>query len=152
MSFKNISALFPKTRIATLQATKNNSVILKTYRQSNIEQLGMYIVRFIHKNKIAKCRFFVVSGDGSALLGLPDIKLLDILKIICETMEDQQADKRFDFQTIQPSNNPSFDTNKAQQIRADNVNVESANTNMTDYFGSITNRAAGNKASPVLTQ
>ena len=37
-----------------------------------------------HKDKIAKCRLFVVPGDGPALLGIPDIELLGIVKITCE--------------------------------------------------------------------
>ena len=48
------------------------------------------------------------------LLGMPNIKLLDILKIMCEAVADQQADRKFDFQTILPSNGSSHETNKAQ--------------------------------------
>ena len=33
--------------------------------------------------KIARCMFFVVPGDGSALLGMSDIEFLGILKITC---------------------------------------------------------------------
>ena len=36
--------------------------------------------------------------DNSALLGIPDIKLLDILKIKCEVVGDQQADRKFNSQ------------------------------------------------------
>ena len=39
-------------------------------------------VRLRHEDKIARYRFFVVPGDGPALLGIPDIELLDILKIM----------------------------------------------------------------------
>ena len=39
-----------------------------------------------HKNKHMTCKFFVLSGHGSALLTLPDIKLLDILRIECSTI------------------------------------------------------------------
>ena len=88
------------------------------------------------------CRFFVVQVDGAVLLGRPDIKLLDILKITCEVMGDQQADRKFDSQTIQQSNNPSCKTNKTQQIRADNENADNVNSNMLDCFRSSTNRAA----------
>ena len=84
------------------------------------------------------------------LLGLPDIKLLDILKIICGVMGDQQADRKFDSQTIHPSNGSSCKANKAQQIMTNNVDVNDANSIMSDYFRSIINRAADKRANQVL--
>ena len=38
---------------------------------------------------MARCRFFIVPGDGPALLGMPDVKLLDILNTSFEVVEDQ---------------------------------------------------------------
>ena len=61
----------------------NNSVIIRTYNQSCIEELGVCTVRLRHKDKDAKCKFFVVSGDGPALLGMLDIKLVDMHQIMC---------------------------------------------------------------------
>ena len=80
MSFKIFRILFPKSTIATLHATKN-SVILKTYNQSS-KQLSVHRVRLRHKDKNAKCRFFVVLGIGPALLGMLGIELLNVLKIM----------------------------------------------------------------------
>ena len=40
-------------------------------------------------------------ADVLVLLGMPDIELLDILKILCKVMGDQQTDSKFDSQTIQ---------------------------------------------------
>ena len=37
------------------------------------------------KDKGVKCKFFVVPGDGQALLRIPDIELLDIIRVMCET-------------------------------------------------------------------
>ena len=56
-----------------------------------------------HKDKIATCRFFVVSGNGPALLRVYDTELLDMLKIMYEMMQDQQEDGKFDYQKIQSS-------------------------------------------------
>ena len=61
---------------------------LKAYNNSNIEQLGCHSIKLRHKDKIARCRFFVVPGDGQELLGMPDIELLSILKIMCEVVDD----------------------------------------------------------------
>ena len=43
------------------------------------------------KQKI--CNFFVVPEIGKALLGMPDIKILDILTINCNTIGTQEPDK-----------------------------------------------------------
>ena len=56
-------------------------------------------------------------GDGPVLLGMPDIKLLNLLKIMCEVVEGQQPDRKFDFQIIQPSNGPSSEEKTADQDR-----------------------------------
>ena len=61
--------------MSKLHASKYNSVILKSYNQSDIEQLGMCTVKSKHKDKSANCRFFVVPVEGTALLGMPDIEL-----------------------------------------------------------------------------
>ena len=52
--------------------------MLKTYNQSDMKQLGVYTVRLRHRDETAKCRFFIVPGNGPALLGIPDIELLSI--------------------------------------------------------------------------
>ena len=39
-----------------------------------------------NNNKHKTCIFFVVLGDGEALLGMPDIELLNILNINCSTI------------------------------------------------------------------
>ena len=56
----------------------------------------MCSVKIRHKDKVARCRFFVVPGDGPALLGMPDIKLLSILMIMFNVTEDQQTSRKFD--------------------------------------------------------
>ena len=42
-----------------------------------------------------------VPGDSPALLGMSDTELLGILKIICEVVEGQHANRKFDSQTIE---------------------------------------------------
>ena len=54
----------------------------------SFEHLGVCTVRLRHKDKNAKCRFFVKLEDGLVLLEMPDIKLLYILKITCKVMGD----------------------------------------------------------------
>ena len=51
---------------------------------------------------------------------------------------------------MQASSSPSCKANKAQQIKADNMDVNNANSNMPGYFRSGINRAAYKTASQVL--
>ena len=55
----------------------------------------MSTVRLRDKDKIPRCGFFVVPGNGLVLLGMTDIKLLDILKIMSEVVGDQEVDRKF---------------------------------------------------------
>ena len=106
----------------------------------------MCAVRLRHKDK----RFFLVPGDGPALQGMADIQLLDILKTVCKVMGNCMKAGKFDSQTVQASNGPSIKANKAQQIKADNVDLNDANSNMPDYFRYSSNRAADKRARQIL--
>ena len=46
---------------------------------------------------------------------------------MCEAVGNQHESRKFDSQTMQASNGPSYKTNKAQQIKTDNVDVNDAN-------------------------
>ena len=50
-----------------------NSAMLKTYNQSDIEQLSLCTVKLRHKDNSVKYRFFVAPGGDPALLGMPNI-------------------------------------------------------------------------------
>ena len=52
----------------------------------------MCTMRLRHKDRTARCRFFVVWRDGPVLLGMPDTEQFDILHIICEEVRGQQAE------------------------------------------------------------
>ena len=92
--FKIFRILFPKSTIAALHVTKNNSIILKTYNQSSIEQLVVCTERLRHKGKNCQIEILLVPQDSPFLLGMQDIKLLDILKVLCEMMEDPDESRK----------------------------------------------------------
>ena len=71
-------------------------MVLKTYNNTNIKQLGICTVKMMHKDNVVTSRFFVVLGNSSELLGMPDIEVLGILKITCEVLDSQQAGRKFD--------------------------------------------------------
>ena len=60
---------------------------------------------------IPECTFLVIPGDGPALLGVSDTELLCILKIMCEVVEGQQVNNKFDSQTMKPSSAPDCKAN-----------------------------------------
>ena len=55
----------------------------------------MCTLKLKHKDKSAKCGFFVVPGDGPALLGMPDVELLNTLRTKCEVISDSLENKKF---------------------------------------------------------
>ena len=113
MPFKNLQNIILLVKNGDCAFHKNNSVVLITYNPSNTEQLVMCTGGLRHTDKGIRFRSFVVPGDSPALLGMPDIELLSLLKIICEVMGGQQANKKFNFQTRQPSIIPSCKEKKA---------------------------------------
>ena len=64
------------------------------------------------QDKCVRCRFFVVPADGLALLGMPDIELLSILRITFHIMGEPHEGRKFNVQTIEMSNNPSCRTSE----------------------------------------
>ena len=70
--FKRFKALFLESTIEVLYTTKSNLIVLK-YTVSLILSSYMCTVRLINNDKTASYRFFVVPGDGPALLEMSDI-------------------------------------------------------------------------------
>ena len=83
---------------------------------------------------------------------MPDIKLLYILKIMYEVIDDPHERTKFDSQTVEASNGPSCRKSKALHIKTDKVDANDMNANMPDYFRSSINRAADKRAKEVLTK
>ena len=50
-------------------------------------------MRIEHNNEQEMCRFFVVPGNGQALLGMPDIDMLNSTNINCKTTDAQETDR-----------------------------------------------------------
>ena len=57
----------------------------------------MCTVRLRQKYKNAKCRFFVVSWVGPALLGIPDTEMLSLLRIMCKVISDTHEKQEAQF-------------------------------------------------------
>ena len=76
----------------------------------------MCTVKLRHKDKCVTCRFFLGPGDRPALLGMPDLKLLSILRITCDVIGKPHESRKVDSQTMEMSISPSCRTNEAPQI------------------------------------
>ena len=49
--------------------------------------MGKYKEQMQHENKAVMCKIFVVSGKGAVILGLPDVDLVDLLSVTCDTID-----------------------------------------------------------------
>ena len=86
-------------------------------------------------------------GDGPVLFGMYDIELLGIPQIMCDVIEGQQEDRKFDSQTMEPSNATNCKANTDIDRKSYNTDVINSNSNMKDYFMSRANIHANKKAS-----
>ena len=82
----------------------------------------MCTVKLRHKDKTNRCRLFVVPEDGPTLSGMPDIELLDILKIISDVVEGQHADRKLESQVIELSS--AYSCKNITDLDSSSDNVE----------------------------
>ena len=87
--------------------------------------------------------------NGLTMLGRPEIKLLNILKIMCVVIGSLHESRKFDSETTEALNNPSCRTNKAPHIKTYKLDANDINANMPDYFRSSIN-SRKKRASEVL--
>ena len=80
-------------------------------------------MRLRHKENHATYRFFIVPRDSLALLGMQDIELLNILKIMCEVIGDPHESRKFNLQTLEASNGPTYRVNTAPQNKTGEVDA-----------------------------
>ena len=108
------------------------------------EHLGVCSVRIRHKGRLARWSFFVVPGDGPALLG--------ILKITLEVVSGQQVGRKFTSQLTQPASILNYKTLNKKEYRSDILGSNQNNVNMLDYFRSSVNIEADKEVSRLIMQ
>ena len=67
-----------------MNSWQQQSIVLKMYKTA-IMWLGIWKVKIEHNNKQKTYDFFVVQGNGQALLGMLDTESLNVLTINCNT-------------------------------------------------------------------
>ena len=85
--------LFPRVTESQLTKTIKNHIKLKTYKKTFIIQLGTCTVIIVYKNNRRKCEFFVVPGNGQALLGLPDTEALNMINLNIDSIEAENTQR-----------------------------------------------------------
>ena len=108
---------------------------LRTYNCTTITQLGRCKVEFENNNKHKNCIFFVVPRDGEALLDMPDIELLNILNINCNTIGTEKEEKGTNCNMSKASDHSAG----GEQCCA-NTDLERVCANMNSSTGYYTNR------------
>ena len=137
--------------MAELYTTINKSILLKTCNQSNTETLSRCTVKIRHNEKCVKFRFFVVQGDNPALLGMLDIELPGIIRVMCETIGNKTTSKKFDSQTKYVAKPDECSSSKDKTNMPDYLISSKIKTNMPDYFNSSDEKEGDKRVNEAIT-
>ena len=139
--------LFPGVTNVWLVETINKHILLKHYNKRPITQLGTCKVTIEHKNNRKKSQFFVVPGNGQALLGMLDTEALQINNININSIDTEDAgnsEQNINTGTTQASNTKQ-ETDGAMKC-CENTDSISKSTN-----NSIKSMADTNENKPTIT-
>ena len=81
---------------------------------------------------------------------MPDIKLLNILNITYEVIDDSYERRKINSQTVEASSSHSCRINRAPQNKTDKTKAYHTNAQLPDYFRPNTKREADKKTRQVL--
>ena len=79
--------LFKNKLEEQLKGSIKSNIKLKTYNRTHITQLSTCAVIIKFKNFKKQCVFFVVPGNGQALLGMPDTAALNIINLNIDSIQ-----------------------------------------------------------------
>ena len=84
--------LFKNVTEEQLWKSIKGHIWLRTHSKTNITQLGMCVVVFKFKNIKKRCVFFVVPGNGQALLGMSDTAALQLINVNIDFIQAEVAE------------------------------------------------------------
>ena len=84
-----LKKLFRNKSVEQLKRSIKGNIKLKTYNGTHIQQLGMCAVTIKFKNLKKQCVFFVVPGNCQALLGMPDMAVLNIINLNIDSIQKE---------------------------------------------------------------
>ena len=73
-------------------------------------------------------------GDGPALLGMPDIELHSMFRVMCETIDGKTMDGKFETKTRYAADSQNWKINRDPQAQPDADSVSKVKTNMPDIL------------------
>ena len=76
-------------------------------------------------------------GDGPVLLGMSNMELLCIIRVMHETIHNKTNNRKFDMQTRHATDSPNCSTNKGPQAKSDADNMSGTEPK---YLNSSTNK------------
>ena len=146
-----------------LNATINKSIALKTYNQSNTEQLGRYTIKIRHNDKCVNAGLCSARWQSS-ITQVPDIELLSIIQAMCKTIDNKTTSRKFYLQNRHVADSHNCKPNTDPQAKLDEGTVSKdktsmsgypycskGKTDMSDYFNSSDNKEADKRVSVAIT-
>ena len=131
-------------------AAAKDATKLRTYNHTTITQLSRCKVEIKNNDKCRKCTFFVVPGNGEALFSMPDIELLNILNINCNTMGTDKEEKRCELQHEKNSVLSAGSEQCCTNIGPERSGAKT-NNNTSSYTNIGSNSNLNNRPDDVLT-
>ena len=101
--------------------------------------------RLIQQYEKSTLKFFVVLGNGSALTGMSDTELLDIMSVQCNTLDTHHTDRD---SNTQQAEEECYIIKISNHIFA--INIDNNNDCTVDYFLPVPNRDANKRADAKL--
>ena len=123
--------LFPRVTESQLMKTIKNHIKLKTYNKTFITQLRTCMVIITYKNNRKKCEFFVVPGNGQALLGMPDTAVLNIINVNIDSIETEGTQRE--------NCNTNINVAKTSNIMQESHGAKESCTNMDEGLKNTNN-------------
>ena len=133
---------------------RKGHIRLQTYNKTNITQLGTCVVVIKFKNIKKRCVFFVVPGNGQALLRMPDTAVLKLININIDSIQAGVAECKTNIvQEMHAVEKGCTNTDADSKIKqSTNGQTKQGNANKkTNYFLSSPNAEVDKRKSIKLT-
>ena len=140
--------LFKNMLAEQLKGSIKSKIKLKMYNRTHVTQLGTYAVTL----KLKKCVFFVVWGNGQALLGMPDIAALKILNLNIDSIQVEVGSYKINREQETHKVTEGCTNINTIAVIKQTANGQIQSSKLINYFYSSKNTEADKRESDVMTQ
>ena len=137
--------------VEELKRSIKNNMKLKTYNGMQIKQLGTCMAIIKLKNSNKKCVFFVVPGNGQALLGLPDMMVLNIINLNIDSIQEIRECKINTGQEMYAKTKGCTNKDAQSAIKQDSNGQQHQTNKLINYFYSSNNLDADENKTKAMT-